>query len=1204
MVTEIPQPTLSVFECNPLPSWICDTKTFKILEANKSAVKTYGYSKSGWKEFVVTDFIEIPKGLKKKPHHFIGTVTHKSGKHSVVRGYVNNLVMRKKKYYLLVVHEYAERNGVANTLGTQQELPSQKEKSNDEIIIRSKQLESILNSLLDGFFTVDKNWTITLCNKVTPGYDSKELVGKNLWESFPYLYDSTTHEKCMLAMRSGEPLRFEHVSVLEKGYVFDVHAYPYNGGLLLSFKNITDRKKEEEELSRLALIANRTNNAVILTDRHGKITWTNEGFKRITGYSQQEVMGKKPGHLLQGENTNPESVRMMREALRQGHGFNVELLNYTKSGKPYWVDVEVIPLKNDDDEVTGYIAIELEITQLKTAVFEMLRSQEQLQTIVNNIPMDVFMKDLKGRYIFYNRSFENHFSGTHRPLAVTDYDLFEKAEADTFHASDLCILKSGETLTVEQDIVSKGKVETYYIVKFPLYDVSNKIYAIAGVSLRITERKQMERALRESEERMRMAQKAAHISTWDWDIPNNKVQWHGIKQVEHSTLPVNTYHDFLNIVHAEDRSMVHNSIQEALNSKNQYYAEFRVAWPNGKHGWLLGSGSVFRKNSEEPTRMVGIYMDITARKEAEEALKKSHQLLQETTSRLLLATEAAHIGIWEWSVSTDESLWNEKMYEIFGLTPSHHKNTLQAWLNCIHPEDSTRMVEMLTAAIDEYKDFHCEYRIIRPDGSVRDITNYAMVQRDECGRAIKFIGVNWDITDQKKSETDLKHSEARYRSIVDNQIEMICRYTSDGTLTFVNQAYAEKFGHNQNLIGKRFIQFIPEENRGNILQYIQQIFEGTIIPRPIEQQNLVNGEWKWHEWYDMPLRNENGEVFEIQSIGHDITNRKKLEAEQARLDKIVRESYNEIYLFNDHNLNFDFANASALKNLGYTAEEFSTLRLPDLFTYPDEMALRILLGSLRNAETDRLQLQLKHRRKDGSQYDVDVLIQVLEKDRSFVAIVSDITAKLITERKLMDTIHEKETLIKEIHHRVKNNLQLISSIIYLKMVSLGQSDIRTFLENTRQKIRSIAMIHERLLQTEKLDKVEISDYLGKLIHDLQITYVRQDLHLEVRTDIHEKVMNLDTAIICGLIVNELVTNSIKHAFSTRTEGLIDIAFHYDKSLSKCSLRISDDGISLPEHIIPGNVNSFGMQLLDVFVKQLGGTIEIYREKGTIFLIRF
>jgi PAS domain S-box-containing protein len=323
--------------------------------------------------------------------------------------------------------------------------------------------------------------------------------------------------------------------------------------------------------------------------------------------------------------------------------------------------------------------------------------------------------------------------------------------------------------------------------------------------------------------------------------------------------------------------------------------------------------------------------------------------------------------------------------------------------------------------------------------------------------------------------------------------------------------------------------------------------------------------------------------------------------QQYPLEKIVMVSHNQIFIINDKDLTFDYANTAALKSLAYSITELTALKLTDLFVFPDEMAIQALLNTLRKNETDRLDLHLRFNRKDGTFYDGQAVIQVLEKGQSFLLIVNDITDKLLTEKKLLHTIHEKETLIKEIHHRVKNNLQLISSIIYLKLASINDSDIKDFLEDTRQKIRSIALIHERLLQTESLDKVEISDYLGKLIQDLKVTYLRDGLSLEIATDIEKEMMTLDMAIICGLIVNELLTNAFKHAFKGRQTGNVWISFTKRETFV---LAVKDDGVGLPEAIAPGASNSFGMQLIDVFVKQLNGELVIDRDNGTLYKLAF
>lgn len=410
----------------------------------------------------------------------------------------------------------------------------------------------------------------------------------------------------------------------------------------------------------------------------------------------------------------------------------------------------------------------------------------------------------------------------------------------------------------------------------------------------------------------------------------------------------------------------------------------------------------------------------------------------------------------------------------------------------------------------------------------------------------------------------------------------------------VNQSAIRTFGYSKRDSVKLRITDILRSKENDPVQRLH--FTGIVVSKGGEKFE-VNGSFK-----TLKDKASKHDLMLIHNIVKDEPGKDELEARHSRLDKIVHVTHNEIYLINEKTLEFEYANTAAIKNLGYSPNEIKSLRLTDLFNFPDEMALNALLNSLRRAETDRLQLQLRYTRKNGSHYDTEALIQVLEKDKLFLLIVNDITDKLITERKLLDTIREKEALIKEIHHRVKNNLQLISSIIYLKLASLSQSDIRSFLEDTRQKIRSIALIHERLLQTEKLDKVEISDYLGKLIHDLQITYYREDLVLDIQTTIDENMISLDTAIICGLIVNELITNAIKHAFTGRIAGLIEIQFRHH--VGKYLLSIADNGVTLPAHITPGTSSSFGMQLIDVFVKQLGGTYEIVRENGTKFQIHF
>jgi|GEM_PF-1936733 len=1085
----------------------------------------------------------------------------------------------------------------------------------------------------------------------------------------------------------------------------------------------TEKREAENENKMLGLIANRTTNGVVLTDAHGRITWVNAGFERITGYLRDEVIGQKPGKLLQGQGTDPATIAMMRSKLQHGEGFKTVILNYTKSKTPYWNQLEVIPYFEQDGSIQGFMAIQLDITELRAAIQTVSRSQSQLKTIFDHAPMVVFMKDAEGKYIFTNKAFHEAIGREVLP-GQTDFDIFPEEFAKECRKKDSDILAKGELLSFEH--IVNGRI--FYETKFPIRDHDGNPYALGGMSLDMTERMQMMNAIRESEEM---------ISTLADNLPNGVIckfeiddrglpgSFHYVSSGASDLFGVSPEEMIQDpgavalLIPREDLTGMMRAGVEAKSELKEFNFEFRVKTPQGVRKWIQSKARP-RRMSDGKVIWDGISLDITEQ-------KNNQDKLNTLSTRLTLATEAAHLGIWEWDVQENASIWNEKMYELFDVPLDERKQKFDVWSERIHPADRERTHEDLQQALKVGGEFRYEFRVLQRNGRVRHLMTSGVVHKNSDGVAEKVIGVDWDVTDikdaelalklseqrfrafmkhtpvaawitdeegrisfvndtyfeffsidarsalgktmfdvfptdvavrfaacisevaatgklvktmetaprrngsmgdfliynfpmgsfsdkvlvggvvvdvteQNEIEKSLRQSEARYRSIVDDQIEMICRYTTDGRITFANKAFVNEFGERLAREGTPVHDlFVSADEKRNFEEHLNSIIHTESPVQPREHFAVVAQGMKWIEWFDVPLRDARGNVFEIQAIGHDITERKRLEAEQARLNKIVTESHNEIFLLDFHSLRFRYANASALANIGYSTGEFHSMFLTDLFSQPDQSSLHTLLNPVRRGERDRLELQLKFRRKDGSQYDADMLIQVLEPEETMVAIVSDITAKIITERKLLDTIQEKEVLIKEIHHRVKNNLQLISSIIYLKMAS-KTDDLQGFLDSMRHKIRSIALIHERLLQSKELDQVKISEYLGNLLDDIRMSYSRPELSLEFESRIEPLVYNIDTAILCGLMVNEIVTNSIKHAFKGRSSGLIGISLQ--TSGNAHVLEIYDNGLTLPEHINLEKTNSFGMQLIFIFAKQLKGEVKIIRDSGTRFKITF
>ena len=202
---------------------------------------------------------------------------------------------------------------------------------------------------------------------------------------------------------------------------------------------------------------------------------------------------------------------------------------------------------------------------------------------------------------------------------------------------------------------------------------------------------------------------------------------------------------------------------------------------------------------------------------------------------------------------------------------------------------------------------------------------------------------------------------------------------------------------------------------------------------------------------------------------------------------------------------------------------------------------------------------------------------------------------------LRSSLSEKDVLLKEVHHRVKNNLQVVSSLINLQSSHVQTPELTPILAESHNRIRAIALVHERLYQSENMAHPNVADYLGDLCDNLRTSFARADRHIELHTEIDSIDFDIDGAIACGLIVNELVTNALKHAFGP-AGGTIRVSM---KSLAgECELRVADDGTGVVSGIDVKNPTSLGLQLVNSLSRQLHGSLDLDSTEGTAFVVRF
>jgi PAS domain S-box-containing protein len=384
--------------------------------------------------------------------------------------------------------------------------------------------------------------------------------------------------------------------------------------------------RREHEARDLAMVASRTHNAVIITDAQGRIEWANAGFTRISGYTLDEVRGKNSG-LLQGADTDPDTVAMIRERLRAGTGVHCEILNYAKDGRAYWIDIDVQPVLDAHGRVEKFMAVELDITDRKHKEQELLRAEEFLGSVIENIPSMVLVKDAEHlRFQRVNRAAELAFGYARETfIGRTDLDFFSAGEAAEIMARDRAVIDSGrpEEIAARQITTAGGARRTLHVRKIPILDKQGVPRHLLTICEDVTESLQARQALEESEQRFRLYADTLQDMVFITD-PDGTTMYYVNPAVEHmwGLAPARLYaaplcHEAL--VDPEDAELfaVRHRMEQALEP---VYIEFRLRHPARGLRWLSLQTQTVRMD-DGAVRVHGICKDITEHRAQQAALQ-------------------------------------------------------------------------------------------------------------------------------------------------------------------------------------------------------------------------------------------------------------------------------------------------------------------------------------------------------------------------------------------------------------------------------------------------------------------------------------------------------------------------------------------------------------------------------------------------------
>jgi PAS domain S-box-containing protein len=782
-------------------------------------------------------------------------------------------------------------------------------------------------------------------------------------------------------------------------------------------------------------------------------------------------------------------------------------------------------------------------------------------------------------------------------LGLPDSSGFETFEKIFKHAENIPIIiltgLNDEELAAKavsngaQDYLLKGDLNPEILLKSIKYAI---------------ERKKIEIKLRESELKF----KTVADFTYDWEywIDNDgnylyvspsceRISGYKIEEfIENPDL-------LIEITHPDDKNMLIDHHKHSFLSPSIGEIEFRINRKDGSEIWISHNCQPVTNENGDFLGRRASNKDINDRKKAENALKESEHKFRE-----LVENAADSLFVHDFDGNFVDV--NKQACESLGYT---REELMELNVVDVEQDFDIKSAQKEWLKIKPRDPFTLYGHQKRKDGTVFPVeVRFAAV---EMGGQKMFMGLVRDITEKMKAEKNLRQIQQRFEQVAKSAGEWIWEVDSKGTYVYSSPVIKDLLGYEvEELVGKKhFYDLYPVNEKKTLKNSAMELFTNT---KPFK--GFLNtcvhkdGYTVIMESTGIPLISDTGELRGYIGVDADVSEKylaqQKLKESEEKYRHVVESAAEGIALI-DINGTVIETNPKALEMVGLNQNDVIGQNIVNIAPSIG-IDLNELLTSFNNIMNGKQipKNEWEFVNNNGQKKFVKSHYSPLKKYGKTIGlalVLEDITELKLREKKLEDSLIEKEALLKEIHHRVNNNIQIISSLLNLQTGYVNE-ETKTVLRDSQSRLKSMAMIHEKLYISNDLSHINIKEYTEKLVSDIFYTYGVRVGTIKSNLNVKDVVLNMETAIPIGLIINELITNSIKYAYPDVKNGTITVEL--TKNGSDFTLIIADDGVGLPEHIDYQDTVSLGLQLVNNLVKQIDGKITIDKSNGTEFNIKF